>query len=314
MNLGEEVQRRGNLAATHELLKAGHSPRDLTRAVATGELMRVRQGWYCLPDTATPLQEAVRVGGRLSCISGCDYHGLWVRHTLALHVEVSPRSSRLRSRTDKSVRLKDLASPRTVVHWSDTDGAGTRFALGVRDCLRCMALCRSPEEVVAAADSAFRAGLLTQRQWVEDIRALPRRLRRLLARTDARSESIIESLTRFRLHYLGIEPMIQVKIAGVGRVDFLIGTRLVIEVDGWEYHADREQFEADRRRDARLSARGYRVLRFSYRQIMNSWSEVRAAILAAVARNDHLDGTRPASGCPTRPIPALSQMQEFVRS
>src|SRR5690606_28558030 len=105
-------------------------------------------------------------------------------------------------------------------------------------------------------------------------------------KVNPRSESIIESITRFRLQYMGIEPTVQMRIAGVGRVDFVLGERLVIEVDGWAHHADQEQFEADRRRDARLSVRGYRVLRFSYNQVMNHWSEVHAAILAALARGD----------------------------
>lgn len=234
------------------------------------------------------LQEAVRVGGRLSCISGCQYHGLWVRRTPLLHVAVHPRASRLRSRTDKSVRLRDVATPKTRVHWTSTPEKGTRFVLSPRECLKCMALCRSPEEVVAAADSALRAGVLTPGEWAHDISALPQRLHRLLSRVDSRSESIIESIARFRLQYAGIEPKLQVTIAGVGRVDFVIGARLVVEVDGWEYHSDRERFEADRRRDARLSARGYRVLRFSYHQVMNRWTEVRVAILAAVSRGDHL--------------------------
>jgi very-short-patch-repair endonuclease len=87
---------------------------------------------------------------------------------------------------------------------------------------------------------------------------------------------------------LGIEPRLQVRISGVGRVDMVIGDRLVLEIDGYAYHSDKERFEADRRRDARLSARGYRVLRFSYDQIFNHWSEVKSAILAAIARGDHL--------------------------
>lgn len=78
----------------------------------------------------------------------------------------------------------------------------------------------------------------------------------------------------------------QVTIAGVGRVDFLIGDRLVIEIDGFAYHSDPEQFEQDRRRDAALSALGYRVLRFSYHQVMSRWPEVEGAVWAAIARGD----------------------------
>ena len=68
----------------------------------------------------------------------------------------------------------------------------------------------------------------------------------------------------------------------------MIGKCLVSELDGYAYHSDPETFEADRRRDARLSALGYRVLRFSYKQVMHRWSEVRAAVVAAIARGDHL--------------------------
>jgi very-short-patch-repair endonuclease len=43
---------------------------------------------------------------------------------------------------------------------------------------------------------------------------------------------------------------------------------LVVEVDGWRTHKTRAAFEADRARDAKLVAAGYRVLRFTYRRIV----------------------------------------------
>jgi very-short-patch-repair endonuclease len=39
------------------------------------------------------------------------------------------------------------------------------------------------------------------------------------------------------------------------------GTRLIVEIDGFEYHRTRASFERDRRRDAELKLRGYQVLR-----------------------------------------------------
>jgi len=83
-----------------------------------------------------------------------------------------------------------------------------------------------------------------------------------------------------------LRPRRQVTIRGVGRVDFVFGTRLVVEVDGEVFHSGSTEFEADRRRDALLSARGYRVLRFSYQQVMQRWPEVHAALLAALLRGD----------------------------
>ena len=45
--------------------------------------------------------------------------------------------------------------------------------------------------------------------------------------------------------------------------------RLVVEFDGFQFHADRAAFERDRRRDAELQARGYRVIRVTWRQLID---------------------------------------------
>jgi uncharacterized protein DUF559/putative AbiEi antitoxin of type IV toxin-antitoxin system len=48
-------------------------------------------------------------------------------------------------------------------------------------------------------------------------------------------------------------------------VDFYWPThRLIVETDGWETHRTRAAFEADRARDAALTAAGYKVLRFTW--------------------------------------------------
>ena len=60
-----------------------------------------------------------------------------------------------------------------------------------------------------------------------------------------------------------------VRIAGY-EVDFLvIGTPIVLECDGWEFHAKtRAQQEADAERDAELAAIGYITIRFAFRPLM----------------------------------------------
>jgi len=78
-----------------------------------------------------------------------------------------------------------------------------------------------------------------------------------------------------------------VVIPGVGRVDFLIGERLVVEADGYEWHASREAFERDRERDRELVRRGYVVVRASYRQVLDDLDAVILAILDVVRRRDH---------------------------
>jgi Protein of unknown function (DUF559) len=48
-------------------------------------------------------------------------------------------------------------------------------------------------------------------------------------------------------------------------VDFYFPThRLVVETDGWDTHKTKAAFKSDRRKDAALTAVGYRVMRFTY--------------------------------------------------
>jgi very-short-patch-repair endonuclease len=57
-------------------------------------------------------------------------------------------------------------------------------------------------------------------------------------------------------------------IIGPYTVDFLWPeARLIVEVDGWDTHGTRSAFEADRVRDAWLTSQGYRVVRFTWKQV-----------------------------------------------
>ena len=63
------------------------------------------------------------------------------------------------------------------------------------------------------------------------------------------------------------------------RVDFVWrDARLIVEVDGYRYHRAPSRFEADRERDVTLTARGWVVLRFTWRQITERAAWVAAAV------------------------------------
>jgi very-short-patch-repair endonuclease len=73
-------------------------------------------------------------------------------------------------------------------------------------------------------------------------------------------------------------PRVNVPVGGF-LVDFLWPDgRLIVEVDGYEFHGGRQSFEADRARDAELAVQGYRVLRFTYRQVTREPNRVAATI------------------------------------
>jgi very-short-patch-repair endonuclease len=62
-------------------------------------------------------------------------------------------------------------------------------------------------------------------------------------------------------------------------VDFLWpDSRLIVEVDGYEFHGARASFESDRARDAELTLQGYRVLRFTYRQVTREPTRVAVTV------------------------------------
>jgi very-short-patch-repair endonuclease len=60
--------------------------------------------------------------------------------------------------------------------------------------------------------------------------------------------------------------------------------RVAVETDGWATHGRRPAFEDDRARDAELLARGWRVLRVTYRRLMRRPMVVAAQLAAVLAQ------------------------------
>ena len=95
------------------------------------------------------------------------------------------------------------------------------------------------------------------------------RLRRLLAGEVAltRSEAEERLLTLIRKAKLP-QPATNVRVEGF-EVDFLWrDARLVVEVDGYAFHADAIAFENDRQRDFALTSTGLRVVRVTWKQLV----------------------------------------------
>lgn len=286
-----DVWRRGGVAATHELLTDGHTSHSLTRAVRRGEVIRARQGHYCVPQLSEQQTRALRVGGRLTGLAAASELGLWTPRSHELRVAVGTNARGLRSPDNARARLSKRADAATRASWTPPRPRGTRSLVDPLECVLHVARRHPAATAFAVIESALQQGVISRSEWRRGLRTLPTAQRRALGSADSASESGGESLLRFRVLALGFELRQQVAVPNVGDVDFLIGDGLVIEVDGAQFHTARDDFEEDRRRDAVLAAAGYRVLRFSYTQVLKRWPEVEAAIRAAVARGDHL---RPA--------------------
>ena len=78
------VRRLGGVAWRRELIEAGSWDDIIDMSVSFGRLRRVRRGLYVLPDISEAAVIALRVGGRLACISSLAHHGMRVAEAGAL--------------------------------------------------------------------------------------------------------------------------------------------------------------------------------------------------------------------------------------
>jgi predicted transcriptional regulator of viral defense system len=94
------------------------------------------------------------------------------------------------------------------------------------------------------------------------------RLAAIIALGPAPTRSELEDATLDFLHRHGFpHPLTNATVAGE-EVDFSFpGTRVVIEADGYRYHGTNIRHQADRRKQARLEAAGFHVLRVDWHQV-----------------------------------------------
>ena len=101
-------------------------------------------------------------------------------------------------------------------------------------------------------------------------------------RTRSELERLFQSLCR--RHRLP-QPDVNARVDRY-EVDFLWrDQRVIVETDSWRHHADRVAFEMDRARDAHLQSLGFRVLRFTWRQIGEAPDVVARPLRALLAQS-----------------------------
>jgi very-short-patch-repair endonuclease len=279
-SLPTHVRRLGGVAETRELTELGFDPRHLAAAVHSGDLLRIRRGWYATPDIDPALRTAIRIGGRLACVSAAARHGWAVPEQHGVHVCVAENAARMHRRRDAAT---SAATWPVEVHWGSARRRDLRNRLVTDRYETVMHLvgCLEPEVAVAILDSFLHREPVLSRELETWLGELPAHVRARLPTRNALCHSYLESIGRIRLEGAGLTGEHQVDIPGVGRVDMVIDGRVVIEWDGGTHRTADQQHE-DCRRDALLTTMGYRTLRFSYRLVMDEWYLVIAAVRAAL--------------------------------
>lgn len=265
------------LVTTAELRRSGLTRSRIGAAVRAGAIARMRRGTYAVRGTCASMREAARHGGVLGCVSAARHLGLWTLATDGVtHVWLRADGHRLAH-----------DGCRCVDHWDAAPSPGPLAPASVPRILRQIWLCRGVEEFFVAVESALHLGMLAPagRAWLR--RACGGLARTALDVAGKDSESGLESLLRWRLRDTGVSLRAQVDVVGVGRVDFLLGDRVILEADGAEHHGSAPARHRDLLRDANAAAWGYVTLRFDYAMIVHDWDTVRAAIDGLVAAGIH---------------------------
>jgi very-short-patch-repair endonuclease len=145
--------------------------------------------------------------------------------------------------------------------------------------------CLDAEGLVIVLDSLLNKRMIDMAE-ARSIVAASRFARLELAeRCDPNSESGTETMIRLRLRAAGIHLRSQVNIPGVGRVDFLVGNRLIIEADSREHHLSK--YQSDRTRDRVAIGLGFLVIRLTYEDVVHRWDVVFADIRSVIRRRAH---------------------------
>ncbi|MBW9109917.1 DUF559 domain-containing protein [Microbacterium trichothecenolyticum] len=263
---------RGRVVRTSTLIDDGWSRHMIRRALADGGLVRLRKGWVATPDADPFLVSAARAGVVLSCVTQARRLGLWVLHEGAPHVAAPSHSGAVRP-AGAHVHWAKPAVPRHPDHLEDP----------IENVLVLAAGCQPFERALAIWESALNKSLVGP-EVMRRLR-LPPAARRILEVATPWSDSGLESFVPPRLKWMRLPVRPQIWIAD-RPVDFLIGERLVLQIDGG--HHVGAQREKDIAHDALLTLMGYHVIRVGYHRVIHRWEEVQDLIMRAVAQGLHL--------------------------
>jgi very-short-patch-repair endonuclease len=269
--------RQHGVVGTDQLHTAGIDKSAITRRTKAGRLHRIHRGVYAVGHAALSpkgrWKAATLACGAGAALSHRTAAELWEMLELSdgpVHVSVPVAGGRAQRDGILIHRQPSLTAAETTLCYGIPVTTPSRTLIDLRTSL-------SPGEFRRAVRQA-------------EIRGLP-----IDARALVPDGTASELEQRFlRLCRRGRLPMPEVNVwIGPDRVDFLWRPyRVVVETDGYRYHRGSVAFEEDRARENRLMERGFEVIRFTYRRVVNEPGAVAALVrrrLALAARRVALE-------------------------
>lgn len=282
------LARRQHAVVSHEQLRRlGFDDPAIWRRVQSGRLHRLYRGVYAVGHTVIPRDgrflAAVMACGDLAVLSHRSAAELWgIRPTAGARIDVTvPRTSGVRTSARIQVHRPQRRVETTKRHGIPVTTPGQTLADVALALPR-----RALEKAVEMAEVRKLHVAVPEdhpgHRRLRDARPLP-------VTTDSPLEDAFLALCDAH----GIpRPLVQPMVEGY-RVDFCWPEhRLIVETDGFEHHGTRAAFERDRAKDARLTAGGWRVLRFTRSQVHENATFVAAVVLSARSRWLSTPGSR----------------------
>jgi very-short-patch-repair endonuclease len=266
-----------------QLIAAGLTPSAIKRRVATGRLHRLHRGVYAVGHTALPfaarLQAAALACGEQTVICSWSSAADLGISPPRLPIHINVPGGRGRRHPGLVVHGATLAPIDIVVRGGLRQTSWARTMLDI-------AADATLDEVVDLLDRSAARRLAATPPLLDVLargagRSGTRRLRQafLIVHPQGvltRSELERRALRMMRRHGLA-RPEVNARLHGY-EVDFLWREqRLVVEADGGAWHSTTAERERDTRKAANLMARGWTVLRLTWRQVVHepAWAASR---------------------------------------
>jgi very-short-patch-repair endonuclease len=287
--IAELAKTQHGVVSRRQLLELGITAEQVKARLRAGRLHRAHRGVYLVghrsPSPDALNLAAVLAGGAAACISHLGATKLWRlpapepdRIDVTVVAASTPSRPGIRFHRTTSLAKRDV---RTLERIPLTSPA--RTLLDVSALLPPAALERAVGEAMAR-NLTKRSELLDQLERHPGRPGTPSLLALLDGAKPNRTRNDAEARLLALVGSAGLPVPESNAVVGPYEVDLLWREqRVVVEFDSWRWHSSRPAFEADRRRDGDLAARGYTVIRVTWRQLTREPHAVVARVAAALA-------------------------------
>lgn len=288
-SIAQVAGRQDNVISRAQLIALGVGRRTIARQLERGRWQRLHRGIYLIGPAPPTLRAKTRAAA-LSCGEGSIVSH---RSAAAIYGLMPPAGDVHITVPGRNPGNRDGVRTHRVTTLSFIDAV-------IRDGLRLTSPARTICDVAGTEPPGVTERALTEAQ-VQRL-VTTQAIEAVIERTPTlKGSSVIRALLRAgvesgytrseaerRMRRLAAaagldQPQLNVPVLGYV-VDFLWpAQRLVVEVDGYQFHGHRQKFESDRRRDQQLVAAGYRVIRVTWLQLRDEPIAVIASVAQALA-------------------------------